>query len=277
MPRRRFDALVTALGLGARGFFIPHRYVRHITRSMYPEIEDIFLSSQHLFEEHLDAIDDFALPLLAFGEDELSGPRWLQDWFPRADAAAAYAMVRRYMPGKVVEVGSGHSTRFLAQAVLDSGLETQITCIDPSPKAAITGLPPVKHLPVLAQSVDISEMTVGSGDILFIDSSHVLMPGSDVDIFLNRVCPLLPAGALVHIHDILLPDDYPEVWAWRGYNEQSGVGALLQGGEWLIEWSSHYIATRMLTALQNSVLGQLPLIDGALETSLWLRKITKGS
>ena len=105
MPRRRFDALLTALGLGARGFFIPHRYVRYMSRPEYPEIEDVFLSSEHLFKNHLSIIDDFATSLLALGEDQLPGPRWLQDWFPRADAAAAYAMVRRQMPEKIVEVG----------------------------------------------------------------------------------------------------------------------------------------------------------------------------
>ena len=68
------------------------------------------------------------------------------------------------------------------------------------------------------------------GDVLSIDSSHILMPGTDVDILLNRVLPALPAGVLVHIHDVFLPDDYPPAWSWRGYNEQLGVAALVQGG-----------------------------------------------
>ena len=57
------------------------------------------------------------------------------------------------------------------------------------------------------------------------NSSHILMPGSDVDILFNRVLPRLPAGALVHIHDIFLPFDYPAIWGWRNYNEQQGVRA----------------------------------------------------
>ena len=68
-----------------------------------------------------------------------------------------------------------------------------------------------------------------AGDVLFIDSSHILMPGSDVDILLNRVLPRLPAGVLVHIHDIFLPFDYPAIWGWRNYNEQQGVVPLLAG------------------------------------------------
>ena len=56
------------------------------------------------------------------------------------------------------------------------------------------------------------------------------MPGSDVDILLNRVLPGAPAGLLVHIHDIFLPWDYPEDWAPRFYSEQYVVAAYLFGG-----------------------------------------------
>ena len=38
-------------------------------------------------------------------------------------------------PRRILEVGSGHSTRFLAQAVADGGLDCAITCIDPQPRA----------------------------------------------------------------------------------------------------------------------------------------------
>src|SRR3989337_782513 len=54
---------------------------------------------------------------------------------------------------------------------------------------------------------------LGEGDILFIDSSHQLKPGSDVEFLLKAVLPMLPAGVRVHFHDIFLPDDYPASWA----------------------------------------------------------------
>ena len=49
-------------------------------------------------------------------------------------------MVRSTRPQRIVEVGSGHSTRFMARAVADGGLDTRITAIDPKPRAAICGL-----------------------------------------------------------------------------------------------------------------------------------------
>jgi len=80
-------------------------------------------------------IEDLAPELEAIGADRPPQPRWDQDWFPRLDAAAAYAIVRKTQPRRIVEVGSGHSTRFLARAVADGKLETEITAIDPQPRA----------------------------------------------------------------------------------------------------------------------------------------------
>jgi hypothetical protein len=105
-----------------------------------------------------------------------------------------------------------------------------------------------------------------------VDSSHVAMPGTDVDRIVNDVLPRLPAGLLLHIHDILLPDAYPADWAWRGYNEQSLVGALLQGGGYELLFSSHWIASRRPDRLASGIVGRLPIVPGARETSLWLRK-----
>ena len=86
-----------------------------------------------------------------------------------------------------------------------------------------------------------------------------------------RYCRLLPAGVLLHLHDIFLPDDYPASWGWRGYNEQSGVAALLDG-RWETLFASRYVATRMSDRVRGSVIAQLPLLPGAFETSLWLRR-----
>jgi hypothetical protein len=77
---------------------------------------------------------------------------------------------------------------------------------------------------------------------------------------------------LVHIHDVFLPDDYPPDWDWRGYNEQLGVATLLQGGNYMVLWSSHYALTRMAEAVAASLAGRLPLKPGAHEASLWLMK-----
>jgi hypothetical protein len=110
------------------------------------------------------------------------------------------------------------------------------------------------------------------GDVLFIDSSHILMPGSDVDLLLNRVLPRLPAGVIVHIHDIFLPFDYPPVWGWRAYNEQQGVLPLMATGAYMPLFSSVWARQRLSARLAQSVVARLPMPQEAMSTSLWLEK-----
>jgi hypothetical protein len=46
------------------------------------------------------------------------------------------------------------------------------------------------------------------GDLLFIDSSHTVKPGSDVNYIILEILPRLNKGVIVHFHDIFLPYDY---------------------------------------------------------------------
>jgi Methyltransferase domain len=217
----------------------------------------------------LGLIEEFQVSLLEIGSAPPPAPRWNQDWFPRLDAAAAYAMVRSLRPRRIVEVGSGHSTRFLARAVADGGLDTRITAIDPKPRASLAGLDidwmatPVQRVPAFPP--------LGAGDILFIDSSHQIKPGSDVEFLLKAVLPLLPTGVRVHFHDIFIPDDYPAEWEWRRYNEQAAVASLIESNVFTVDFASHATVTRDPGSIRG-VLAQLPLLPGAKESSLWLTK-----
>ena len=214
----------------------------------------------------LAAIETYAPELEAIGKEPPPAPRWNQDWFPRLDAAAAYAMVRVLKPSRIVEVGSGHSTRFMARAVADGRLGTRITAIDPEPRASLEGLN-VRWLKQAVQATDLALFgELQERDILFIDSSHQLKPGSDVEFLLERVLPAIATGVRVHFHDIFLPDPYPASWAWRRYNEQEAVARVIGHG-YAVEFSSHQ-APRA-----NGVLARLPLNEGAIESSLWLKKL----
>jgi predicted O-methyltransferase YrrM len=268
--------LATLLGVRRGGYFAPLRYSADLpppgTLPSYDALEALFAARRGEFAKLIAEIDGFAPALETIGANATAPePRWRQDWFPRLDAAAAYAIVRSRRPRRIVEVGSGHSTRFLARAIRDGGLETRLTAIDPAPRARLD--PAIEHvaLPVHRASPEVFA-ALAPGDVLFVDSSHVLMPGTDVDHLLNRVWPRLPAGVLVHFHDVFLPDDYPAAWAWRGYNEQQGIAPLLAGAAEPL-FASHYVLTRMAASLAGTAIERLPLPDGAIEGSLWLRKI----
>lgn len=273
--------LQTVLGLRRQGYFLPYRYADQVpdpaTAGPYPALIPWFEAAGPDFAQVLGWIDAVAADLEAIAVapgangGAAARARWGQDWFPRLDAAAAYAIVRHLAPARLIEVGSGHSTRFFARAVADGAMATAITAIDPAPRAdiaddAIT----VYRLPV--QAVDLSVFdSLAAGDVLMIDSSHLLVPGGDVDVLFNTVLPRLVEGVWVHIHDIFLPDGYPPGWAWRGYAEQLAVAPLIHGGGWRLRFSSAWVAARR-PAPWPAVLDRLPLNPGAWETSLWLEK-----
>jgi hypothetical protein len=211
-------------------------------------------------------IEDLAADLQRIGSEPPPAPRWDQDWFPRLDAAAAYAIVRMTRPRRIVEVGCGHSTRFLARAVADGGFDCEIVAIDPAPRARIGGRG-VRWIAAPVQAADPALFdALGAGDVLFVDSSHQVKRGSDVEFLLQRVLPRLAKRVRIHFHDIFLPDDYPAAWAWRRYNEQQALAPLIGEG-YVEEFSSRSGASEL-----PGVLARLPLMPGALESSLWLRK-----
>lgn len=137
-------------------------------------------------------------------------------FFERVDAEIAYCMVRFFKPGRIVEVGGGKSTRLLATALRrnrEEGLPGQLICIEPHPEPVLKrGLPGLSELiPRRVQQVPLEVFDrLEPGDILFIDSSHVVAIDSDVVQEHLRIFPRLKPGVVVHLHDIFMPADYPE-------------------------------------------------------------------
>jgi len=257
-----------ARGIEPAGTFIPHRRPRAndapsvALRSLFEAARPAFAELAGRLETHSDAFARFGGPPPA--------PRFAQDWFTGLDAAALYTLVRETRPARIVEIGCGHSTRISARAVADGGLATELVAVDPAPRAALAALP-VRWERRPVQELDPSVVDgLASGDVLFVDSSHVLVAGSDVAFLFTELIPRLRPGVLLHLHDVFLPEPYPAAWAWRGYNEQAAVAGLLSGGFALVfasRWVRHQ-APELLGPLARA----LPMPAGALETSLWLRR-----
>jgi len=69
-------------------------------------------------------------------------------------------------------------------------------------KAGFLGLSKLR--PHKIQDVDLSVFSeLKENDFLFIDSSHVLKIGSDVQYEYLKILPRLNKGVIVHVHDIL--------------------------------------------------------------------------
>jgi len=161
-------------------------------------------------------------------------PGWVNGFLPGLDAGAIYAFLRSRDPRTYLEIGSGTSTRFARRAIEDAGLRTRIVSIDPSPRNEIDDLCDE----VVRQPLELADRThfaqLRAGDVIFLDGSHRVFTGSDATVFFVDLLPELPAGVLVGVHDVYLPDDYPEEIADRHYSEQYLLAAyVLAEPAWL--------------------------------------------
>jgi hypothetical protein len=157
-------------------------------------------------------------------------PAWHNDWFPPIDALLLCTLLRDMAPATYLEIGSGHSTRFARLIIQRLGLPTRIVSIDPAPRAEIDALCD-RVIRSGLQDLEPGEFpALNAGDLLFFDGSHRTYPNSDVTVFFTEMLPRLPADCVWGLHDIFLPDDYPDAWRARFYSEQYMLVAYLLGG-----------------------------------------------
>lgn len=168
--------------------------------------------------KHLTNLRDICLP---FQQEFLGNKTYLNAvknnvglGYGFIEAQALHAFIRSKKPKKIIEVGSGVSTYCMLKAVeinqKEENKNTQITCIDPFPSKKIKARQDINLVKNKVQSVPVSKFKdLSAGDFLFIDSSHTVRPGGDVNYLILEVLPRLSSGVFVHFHDIYLPYDYP--------------------------------------------------------------------
>lgn len=169
-------------------------------------------------------------------------------FFERVDAEVAYTIVRHFRPQRIIEVGSGNTTKLLATALRrnqEEGFPGQLIGVEPNPAPVLRrGFPGFSEL--IAQKVQEVPLdlflSLGPGDLLFLDSSHIVTVDSDVVHAYLRILPKLKPGVLVHIHDIFMPADYPEKFVMNNlcfWGEQYILEAFLSyNNAFEVLWSS---------------------------------------
>lgn len=180
--------------------------------------------------------------------------------FEPGDAEFLYNMIRLKQPARIVEIGSGNSTRVAIKAIAQNqqespGYQCKHICIEPyaAPwleKANVT---------VIRQRVELVDMALfselGHGDLLFIDSTHMIRPQGDVLFEYLELLPTLKEGVIVHIHDIFTPRDYPEEWIvgkMRFWNEQYLMEAFLTcNPQWKVIGALNYLHRNHFAQLQD--------------------------
>lgn len=240
---------------------------------------DIRISSQLDLLRSFDMQDELAAiqmepGLLRYGYLNLN--------FGPVDAGLLYCMVRRNRPKRIVEVGCGMSTLVIRQALESGGIACEHICIEPFENPWLEKLP-VRVIREQVERLNPAELAglLQSGDLLFIDSSHVVKPQGDVLFIVQELLPLLKAGVLVHFHDIFTPRDYPHSWVFGArvlWTEQYLLESFLWNNSgWEIILSANMLAEEHHEALAEALpilriypKGFLPGIPPVFPNSLYI-------
>lgn len=172
--------------------------------------------------------------------------------FPEYDAFMLDAMIWAFKPQTILELGSGMSTRQILDSCSNLSLRTSVTCVDKYASRSVKEWLDSVNLNFVDS--DIVELDLeyarqlSAGDILFVDSSHVLKPYGDVEFIFLVLLPQLANGVVVHVHDIFLPYTYPDQWLleWKcSLTENQLLGAFLHNNMGVrILSANHYNSCR---------------------------------
>lgn len=202
-------------------------------------------------------------------------------FFESVDAEVLYALVRRTKPRKIIEIGCGNSSLVFdaalrANSAEDPSSDCELLLVDPFPSPLLQHLQwrnrrllstPVQQLPAS------ETRSLAPGDILFIDSSHVLATGSDVEYEFRELIPSVQPGVLVHVHDVFTPRDYPKEWLMRSrlfWTEQYALELFLSfNSAFEVLWAGNFMRHAHADALDRSISS---FGKGVEPGSFWMRR-----
>lgn len=238
----------------------------------------------NLREDEQLALLDELVPLVAdapFPEHQPDGDAEWRYWYDNfayayGDGVVLHGMLRRLKPGRVIEVGSGFSSALLLDTV-DGWLPgTELTFVDPYPALLESLLRPGDEDRVTIHRTAVQDLdtdafaALGPGDVLFVDSTHVVKAGSDVNHIMFEVFPRLAPGVWIHVHDIFFPFDYPPDWVrqQRAWHEAYLLRAFLTfNPTFAVRWFQDFLWQRHGEALRR-----LPWITANPGGNLWLER-----
>lgn len=228
-PRVDGDAPMTVLRLEYPSTSDPRPRYGH-GRPPHPRIESLLDEGSDRYRATLSMLAGWHEELGRFDSTDAgsAAPCWVNEWLIGLDTISLYGFVRDRKPARYVEVGSGMSTKVVRRACDDGALPTRVRSIDPAPRAEIDAIcDEVLRSPLETVDLDAAFGDLEDGDVVFFDGSHRVLPGSDCVAFFLDVLPSLPAGVLVAVHDIWLPEDYPPGFFELWWSEQYVLAATL--------------------------------------------------
>ena len=230
------------------------------------------------------------------------------------DAEVLYALLRHLRPKRVLEIGSGNSTIVASAAMAANGRDGspgELVAVDPTPTVALDTQPtrrkeggaagwiidvPGREQPIdgitRIERIDCRELPMDrfqaleAGDVLFIDTSHIVKLDSEVNWLVLEVLPRLAPGVWVHLHDIHLPYEYPHYYfLLAGFlTEQYLLQAFLCGSSWRVELAlaalfrdRHDQLVELIPSLREDVdpgtpLSGVPEFKTWIPSAMWIRQ-----
>ena len=233
--------------------------------------EQLVLLEKFNFNDELLALNNLPKNPLIFSF--FKGP------FRSGDAEICYNVVRFFQPSQIVEIGCGHSSMLMQHAIaknqeINSNYSCNHICIEPFEAAYLKDLN-VDHVKKSVTEMDLGIFkSLNAGDILFIDSSHIIRAGGDVLFEYLTILPVLKSGVLIHVHDIFTPNHYLKQWTADGvnfWNEQYLLEAFLScNPNFEILLSVNFLKNSHYKALKNVC----PILEEDREPgSFWMRRI----
>jgi predicted O-methyltransferase YrrM len=244
----------------------------------FPVLQDLDLNRDQQFSL-LQSLAEFYGDIDFYHFPE-PGRRYYYDnnFFTYADAIFLSCMLRKFRPSKIIEIGSGHSSAVMLDTV-DTlpDYNPSITFVEPYPERLYGVLKPGDRnkYQIIEKPLDSVDATLfselGGNDLLFVDSSHVVKYGSDVQRIFFGVLPILQPGVIVHFHDIFKDFEYPDQWLRGGayFNEAYLLRAFLSSNS---DWQILLFEVDILDQFQEFIRKHFPLVNSGHGSSMYVQK-----
>ena len=188
------------------------------------------------------------------------------------DAEIYAAMILDLEPDQIVEIGSGFSTRVARRSIRYGGLKTRLRVIDPQSRADIRE-DADEIIRNRVELVDPASLRLTDRSVLFIDSSHICRMKGDVPFLYCKVLPSLPKGAVVHIHDIYIPYEYPWIYGQWLWNEQYMLFCTMaNSSKFEVLLTTHWLSRQHTNVMRETISpAVLPEKNQHCGCSFWIR------
>jgi len=199
-------------------------------------------------------------------------------------AAPLHCIIRFHKPKKIIEIGSGFSSKIIKAAINLNKKENYLTeYIIIDPYTYLDEKYFSQNTTIIRKPVELMDpeyfKILQEGDILFIDSSHVSKIGSDVNFEILEVLPLLNKGVLIHFHDISLPYEYPKIYsitpAFRVFWTEAYLlqAFLAFNSDFEIILPMNYLENEYINDLKKMYPKSIKTNFGFVSGSFWIKRI----